>query len=219
MRIHLESERHLDCVDIVNKSVAVVISKLQRIVCHLCVGNQPAIIFRYRMALNQHLASHHSIPSGMLIQHGGRLFACDHCHFKTSSNWSFTHHRFNCRAAPSDAANRYRCLVCNLGFPTKELVIRHRSTQEHRDVATRQRRSDSANQHGGERLRSCPHCYQTFADLAGLKEHSAAQHADLLPRCIRCAATFVLKQQLSAHRFVSKNAPNAIVNVSRLKLN
>lgn len=198
MRQHLESERHLNCVDIVNKSVAVVVSKLERIQCHLCSPSlASSTTFRYRMALNQHLASEHSMASGMLTQHSGRVFACDHCTFKTSSNWAFTHHRFNCEAAPSNEI-RYRCLVCNLSFPTKEEVTRHRSTQEHRDTATRQHGSYGST----IRVRSCPHCYQTFADLSALKEHFLSDHPDLLPRCIRCGATFALKQQLSAHRFV-----------------
>jgi hypothetical protein len=50
------------------------------------------------------------------------------------------------------------------------------------------------------RLRSCPHCYTQFTDLASLKEHFLSDHPDLLPRCIRCGTTFALKQQLSAHR-------------------
>lgn len=197
MRLHLESQSHLNCVEIVNKSVAVVVSKLERIQCHLCSPEQrnKAITFRYRMALNQHLASEHSIPSGMLTQHCAKIYACDHCSFKTASNWAFTHHRFHCEAAPSNET-RYRCLVCNLSFPTKEEVTRHRSTQEHRDVATKQRGSYGST----VRVRSCPHCYQTFADLAALKEHFLADHPDLLPRCIRCGLTFALKQQLSAHR-------------------
>ena len=197
MRLHLESERHLNCVEIVHKSVAVVVSKLEQIHCHLCTPQRTPVNFRYRIALNQHLASEHSVPTGMLTQYCGRVYACDHCDFKTASNWSFTHHRFNCKAAPSNET-LYRCLLCNLSFPTKEEVTKHRSTQEHRDVATRQRGSYGAT----VRLRSCPHCYQTFSDLADLKKHFLADHPDLLPRCIRCGSTFALKQQLSAHRFV-----------------
>lgn len=52
---HLNSEQHLRCVNIVNKSVAVVINKLVAIQCHLCADT-----FRYHIQLNRHLNSVHS---------------------------------------------------------------------------------------------------------------------------------------------------------------
>jgi hypothetical protein len=119
MKLHLESEGHLNCVEIVHKSVAVVVSKLEPLQCHLCSPQRNPVNFRYRIALNQHLTSEHAVPAKML--NCAQSYACDHCDFKTSSNWSFTHHRFNCQAAPSDET-RYRCLICSLSFPTKEEV-------------------------------------------------------------------------------------------------
>ena len=74
--------------------------------------------------------------------------------------------------------------------------MKHRSTQEHRDAARNQRCGES----NPIRLRSCPHCYQSFSDLTQLKDHFRKDHEDLLPRCTGCGATFALKQQLSAHR-------------------
>lgn len=196
MKIHLESESHLSCVRIVHKSVAVIVSKLEPIHCHLCTAKDSPVNFRYRIALNKHLTLDHAVPSDMLTQYSSQTYSCTYCDFSTLSNWSFTHHRFSCQAAPSDET-RYRCLICNLGFCTKAEVTKHRSTQEHRDVATKKRGSYGAT----VRLRSCPHCYKQFTDLASLKNHFMSDHPDLLPRCIRCGTTFALKQQLSAHRF------------------
>lgn len=195
MKIHLESESHLSCVRIVHKSVAVIVSKLEPIHCHLCTAKDSPVNFRYRIALNKHLTLDHAVPSDMLTQYSSQTYSCTYCDFSTLSNWSFTHHRFSCQAAPSDET-RYRCLICNLGFCTKAEVTKHRSTQEHRDVATKKRGSYGAT----VRLRSCPHCYKQFTDLASLKNHFISDHPDLLPRCIRCGTTFALKQQLSAHR-------------------
>ncbi len=74
-------------------------------------------------------------------------------------------------------------------------VRRHRSSQQHRDVASRQKS-------GAGRWRCCPHCYQTFDSLAALEQHVQHVHPLLLSRCTICGATFALKQQLSAHRYI-----------------
>lgn len=194
MHNHLESERHLSIVDIVNKSVAVVISKLEPVQCHLC--RVPS--FRYRVQLNQHLAAKHSVPVGSISSICGRVFSCDHCTYKTPSSKAYTYHVFSCKAAPATGI-KYRCLICDLSFSTKEESVRHRSTQEHRDTAGL-KRSNPGSSTSSLNTRSCPHCYRSFNDLTGLKEHFLADHPDLLPRCTRCGATFALKQQLSAHR-------------------
>lgn len=196
MKIHLESEGHLNCVRIVHKSVAAIVSKLEPIHCHLCSPKSSPVNFRYRIALNKHLMLEHAVPSDVLTQYSSQNYSCTYCDFKTSSSWSFTHHRFSCQAAPKDET-RYRCLICNLSFSTKAEVMKHRSTQEHRDLATKKRGSYGTT----VRLRSCPHCYNQFTDLTSLKNHFLLDHPDRLPRCIRCGTTFALKQQLSAHRY------------------
>lgn len=201
MGAHLTSEAHLNCVDIVNKSVPVMVSKPETIACHVCTSlrKSPVPVFRYHVQLNRHLHSEHSLPVKSTAEHSGRSFTCEYCGFKTASSASFTHHEFACKAVPKGAV-KYRCHICELTFVTRDESIRHRSTQDHRDAAKRQRAGSAPCD---ARVRSCPHCYRTFDDLTTLKEHFVAEHPDLLSRCSRCGATFALKQQLSAHRYPS----------------
>ena len=158
--------------------------------------------FRYRIQLNKHLKTLHALPAANLKAHPSTpVFSCTHCSFRHSSKAAYTHHVFNCKRVPKEEL-KYRCLICDRTFDTRDEVIRHRSTQEHRD-ASKSRRSVDGGGGGGGKLRTCQHCYQSFPNLPALKEHLLSNHVNLLPRCPNCLTMFALKQELSAHRFLS----------------
>ena len=195
MQRHLESPEHRNCVNIVNQSISVIVNKISLIECHVCAKR-----FRLNVQLNKHLSSVHGLTDERDQDENGPAatsYACQHCaNFHSKSKSAFTHHLFKCSSVP-DSESLYRCLICQVAFASKDQVVKHRSSQEHRDLAIG-RRSGASN-----RPRCCPHCYQTFANLSELKEHSQNQHAELLPRCTSCGQTFALKQQLSAHRLAA----------------
>jgi len=181
----------------VNKSVAAVISRPVFLECHMCESS-----FRYRIQLNKHLKTLHALPAANLKAHPSTpVYSCTHCSFRHSSKAAYTHHVFNCKRVPKEEL-KYRCLICDRTFDTRDEVIRHRSTQEHRDASKSRRSVDGGGGDGGK-LRTCQHCYQSFPNLPALKQHLLSNHVNLLPRCPNCLTMFALKQELSAHRFLS----------------
>lgn len=173
--------------------MAAIISRPIFLDCHMCESS-----FRYRIQLNKHLKTLHALSAANLKAHPSTpVFACTHCSFRNSSKAAYTHHIFNCKRVPKEEL-KYRCLICDRTFNSRDEVIRHRSTQEHRDASKSQRSVDG----GGGKLRTCQHCYQSFPNLPALKEHLLSNHVNLLPRCPNCLTMFALKQELSAHRFL-----------------
>ena len=69
---HLRSQDHLNCVDIVNKSVPLLVNKLEPVQCHLCGKS-----FRYHVQLNKHLPVEHSVANDYSPNNGEVLFNQD----------------------------------------------------------------------------------------------------------------------------------------------
>ena len=95
----------------------------------------------------------------------------------------------------------YECRPCRRQFPTKESVVRHRSTGLHRDTVA---------QIQGDQLetRACTHCGERLVGLAKLEEHLASEHVLLLPQCHLCGMTFHFPQQLPPHLKLSCQTEN-----------
>ncbi|KAH0810320.1 hypothetical protein GEV33_012471 [Tenebrio molitor] len=174
---HLISEEHEVVVSVINRSVPIIIKKINPVKCEEC--NEE---FLLNVALMRHCHTEGHKSENLISNLNN--FICLTCQQVFRSNISLKRHK---QTVHGDTV--FICTICDKNFLNKEEARVHRNTSEHRYKILATRSLE----------RKCDYCTETFRNLQELKEHLRSKHKEFSPRCVHCGATFTLPQELTVH--------------------
>ena len=178
---HLKSYSHTELVTVINRSVPVIIRKINLVSCQLCERT-----FRFNLALKKHMQQWHGIKDFQLENHERHY--CQYCTFVTYKKTSLKSHQF---LVHPNSKLKYDCYICKKQFANNDSAQAHRNTKEHK--------MNTELQQTIEQQRSCDHCSDLFTDVEDLSRHLQFHHTPLLPQCHLCGSRFHFHQELTVH--------------------
>ena len=122
---------------------------------------------------------------------------CDKCGENYPSMIKFNAHRGSCK--------KYKCLQCDLRFPTEKELKAHVVTHRVRFICDQcetepfhsQSQLENHKQIAHGIVIKCPHCPKTFS-LAHKRDEHVKKHTETANKCA-CGATYVYKWQMERH--------------------
>lgn len=179
MYSHLISNEHKDVVAVINRSVPIIVQKIQPIYCITC---------KARFSLNIELLNHcrkfnHDIGN---VQLNKSKYKCNECNQIFHKNISLQRHYKNVHNK-----NYFICSVCNLEFDSIARAKKHRNTDLHRANLNKTKKIDMK--------KKCEYCNEIFESFLKYKEHLRLNHEEYLPKCPHCGAVFNVAQELTVH--------------------
>ena len=178
---HLSSYSHTELVTVINRSVPVIIRKINLMSCQLCERT-----FRFNLALKKHMQQGHGVRNFQLENH--ERYFCQYCTFVTYKKTSLKSHQF---LVHPNSKLKYDCYICKKQFANKDSAQAHRNTNEHK--------LNTELHQTIEQQRWCDHCSEWFTDVEDLSRHLQLQHTSLLPQCHLCGSRFHFHQELTVH--------------------
>ena len=178
---HLSSYSHTELVTVINRSVPVIIRKINLIPCQLCGRT-----FRSNLALKKHMQQGHGIRNFQLENH--ERYFCQYCTFVTYKKASLKSHQF---LVHPNSKLKYDCYICKKQFANKDSAQAHRNTKEHK--------WNTELHQTIEQQQCCEHCSEWFPDVQDLSGHLEVDHHSLLPQCHLCGSRFHFHPELTVH--------------------
>ncbi len=175
MRQHLVSEVHLELVTMINRSVAIVIKKVQLINCDYCPKR-----FRLGFSLRRHLKDSHPEEVKKAPPPTSQN-KCHHCTFATQDGSKLREHHFLAHVKKKD----FSCLTCRRAFSSRYALQNHKSSKEH----LKKRGS----------YFPCLLCGRVEPDAASWEQHMKQEHWPEMSQCYVCGQVFTSPQRLSSH--------------------
>ena len=154
---HLISEEHEVVVSVINRSVPIIVKKINPIKCEEC--NEE---FLLNIALKRHCQIERHTSQNLLTNLNN--LTCEKCQQVFRSNISLKRHK---QRAHGD--NVFICTVCNKNFLNKHEARVHRNTSEHRYRILATKKQDE---------RKCDYCPEIFQNLPDLKDHLRTKHSE-----------------------------------------
>lgn len=163
MYAHLVSEEHEVVVSVINRSVPIIVKKINPVKCEQC--NQEFVL---NVALMKHcqIEGHNSGNLSRFMNN----FICVKCQQVFRSNILLKRHK---RVVHGDSI--FFCTVCNKNFTSKNEAKVHRNTSEHRYKVLSRKKGQQ---------RKCDYCNEIFTSLNDFKEHLKAKHKEFSPRFV-----------------------------------
>lgn len=156
---HLLSREHNEVVSVINRSVPIVIKKINPAQCSVCDKE-----FVFKIQLVKHCER---------LQHGEETvkqykmrFVCDICHTPFLSNVALRRH-----SEKTHKRKYYICTPCNLVFKDIMEAKLHRRSQQHKYKSS-SKSDNNANK------KKCRYCGEYFNNFLLLKEHLSAKHPE-----------------------------------------
>jgi hypothetical protein len=159
---HLISEEHEVVVSVINRSVPIIIKKINPVKCEEC--NEE---FLLNVALMRHCHTEGHKSENLISNLNN--FICLTCQQVFRSNISLKRHK---QTVHGDTV--FICTICDKNFLNKEEARVHRNTSEHRYKILATRSLE----------RKCDYCTETFRNLQELKEHLRSKHKEFSPRYV-----------------------------------
>ncbi|CAH1183832.1 unnamed protein product [Phaedon cochleariae] len=178
MYAHLVSDEHTEVVSVINRSLPIVIKKINPVACPTCHQE-----FMLNVQLLEHCKKfNHDDSSAVKFKN---QFICDVCGVGLESNNAVKRHH---RVAHN--ANFFVCNPCGLRFESAVEAKRHRKSVQHKYLASGEKSSKE---------KTCEYCQKSFGNFLLLKEHIGNFHPEQKIRCPHCGTSFAIAQDLSAH--------------------
>ena len=181
LMLHLHSFAHTELVTVINRSVPVIVRRIDLVNCQLCDKT-----FRFNVSLKKHMHQTHGLVDFELDNH--EKFPCSYCNFSTYKKNSLKAHLFLAHRNPK---LKYDCYICKQQFANKDTAVAHRNTINHK--------LNSQLHQISEDDPSCPQCSETFSDSEDLTKHLEQSHFPDLPQCHLCGLVFHFQQELALH--------------------
>lgn len=161
MLTHLTSTEHKEVVAVINRSVPIVIKKINPIECPSCGQH-----FLLNVQLRQHCRENdHLFPSPQNPVH-----SCKTCDKYFKSSVSLAKHQ-----RQKHKRSVFACSVCALKFQNAAEAKQHRKSSEHRYAVLSR---NNAKLGVKPPKRKCEHCVEEFDDFLELKKHLKEKHAE-----------------------------------------
>lgn len=200
MLSHLTSEEHKEVIAVINRSVPIIIKKINPIDCPTC-GEQ----FLLNVQLRQHCRdNNHVYPNPQ-----SSVYNCKTCNRYFKSAAALAKHQ-----RQKHKRNVFACSVCSLKFESASDARLHRRSSEHRYAVLSKKNKELGAK---PQKRRCEHCLNEFDNFVELKMHLKEKHAEYGPRynilvdtletllilfvyrCPHCGKSFTLPQELTVH--------------------
>ncbi|KAG5898223.1 hypothetical protein JTB14_005599 [Gonioctena quinquepunctata] len=177
---HLVSSEHMEVVSVINRSVPIVIKKVNPINCLTC--NEE---FLLNMQLISHCKKFNHDDS--VVKKFRNEFVCNTCGVGLLSNVSLKRHK-----QIVHKEKYFICTPCNLKFSDVNEARKHRKSVQHK--------YNNINKGNDASLtKKCEYCKECFANFLLLKEHLQKSHPEHKIRCPHCGANFTIAQELTTH--------------------
>ncbi|XP_075220344.1 uncharacterized protein LOC142323896 [Lycorma delicatula] len=187
MKCHLLSSTHQEVIAVINKSVPIVIQKLMLLKCPQPECDQ---VYRFNSQLRHHSrTTGHDLADCTACDAYQERTVCPHCCYIAHSRRRLNKHL----SSRHNITTKYFCSDCGLKFCGKNEAKSHRRSKQHKYNSLKKLRDAS------ELRRQCPYCTQILDDIPQLKIHLQQIHPEKKHRCIKCGASFTLKQELARH--------------------
>ena len=178
---HLQSYNHTELVTVINRSVPVIIKKVDLVSCKLC-----NLKFRFNISLKKHMKYSHGVDNFQLENH--EKYHCSYCSYFSYKKSSLKTHTFLVHPNPK---LKYDCYICKQQFVSKESALNHRNSIAHKMNAELHKAVENES--------NCSLCSESFPDNEDLTKHLESAHHEDLPQCHLCGGLFHFHQELTLH--------------------
>lgn len=162
---HLTSEEHNEVISVINRSVPIVIKRIQAIECLTCQQT-----FLLNIQLRKHCEKEGHPYTNTCSDAYQSKHICEVCKDVFKSKIACQRHKIR-----SHKKQVYICSVCDVSFNTLLEVKLHRRSSEHRCVVqTRKSERDS----GIVMEKKCQYCDEVLGNIILLKEHLKQKHPE-----------------------------------------
>lgn len=161
MYTHLISPEHNEVVSVINRSVPIVIKKINPVYCPTCNKE-----FTLNVQLLNHCKRFNHDDS--IAKTFRNEFICEPCGEGFLSHIALQRHRQNVHKD-----KYFICTPCNLKFDNTKEAKMHRKTLQHKYSVLGKSEQDKRSMR-----RKCEHCEDTFANFLLLKEHLKEKHSE-----------------------------------------
>ncbi|KAJ8917678.1 hypothetical protein NQ315_005125 [Exocentrus adspersus] len=182
MYTHLVSQEHNEVVSVINRSVPIVIKKINPIHCLTCNKE-----FTLNMQLLNHCRKFNHDDT--VVRNFINEYICQSCGTGFLSNVALQRHRQNIHKD-----KYFVCTPCNLRFDNSKEAKLHRRSLEHKYFSL-----SKSEQGKGSMSRKCEYCQESFANFLLLKQHLKTKHPEHKIRCPHCGTAFTITQELTLH--------------------
>lgn len=158
---HLISPTHLEVLSVINRSVPIIIKKINPSRCPTCLQE-----FQLNIQLLKHCEKMNHADEDYLKKIKNE-YVCDRCGLNCKSNVSLKRHKKSVHKE-----TYYVCTPCGLKFSTAEEGRNHMKSLHHKYV-----KLDKGSS-GEVKRRKCPHCEEVFVNFLLLKEHLKEKHPE-----------------------------------------
>lgn len=171
---HLISNEHLEVISVINRSVPIIIKKLDVISCETCQET-----FKLNLQLIKHCETEGHLLSNTSSNNYQMKFKCNHCNDKMFRS-KIALHRHQ-RGEHKEYV--YICRICDITFNNLQESKIHRRTCEHRyAVINERKREDTENPDKYQRfLKKCESCLEIFNNIIEYKKHVIEKHPNQAP--------------------------------------
>lgn len=158
---HLLSEEHKEVVAVINRSVPIVIRKVNPVKCLTCGEH-----FLLNIQLKQHCKeTGHACPDGI-----NNKYSCNNCNRYFKNSVALLKHQ-----RKKHKASVYNCTTCSLNFSSAVEAKKHRSSKSHRYMLLAKKDQLFCR---NTQSRKCRHCHEEFQNIPKLKQHLEECHPE-----------------------------------------
>lgn len=166
MEEHLLTENHREVISVINRSMPIVIRKLQPVRCGTCSKQ-----FRYNFEMIRHCTKFDHTFSENGTDKYQEKHRCGECSSVFKSNKSLQNH-----LQKRHGKNYFFCTPCGLNFESYLESKIHRRTQEHKFTVLGLHSDKDFD--GKDISKVCKYCYVWFPNILYLKEHLKCEHPE-----------------------------------------
>nr|XP_022917746.1 zinc finger protein 62 [Onthophagus taurus] len=183
---HLLSAEHKEVISVINRSVPIVIKKLNYVACQTC-----DVKFLLNIQLRKHCEREKHPYANTASDAYQNRNNCDKCDHVFKSKVALQRHK---KRVHQDSFNF--CSVCNLTFSNIFDAKRHRSSTQHRIALQSSKRNSST---GKDPKKKCIYCEDILDNIIELRNHLSEKHPEHNYSCSMCGKSFVIAQDLTVH--------------------
>lgn len=174
MHEHLISNEHQEVISVINRSVPIVIKKLDVISCDTCHES-----FKLNFQLIKHCEKEGHPISNTSNDDYQMKFKCDHCDEKVFRSKIALHRHQRTEHKKSV----YICRICDIIFDSLHESKIHRRTCEHRYAVIKEKKRDNNGYSDKyeKLLRKCEFCMELLENVIEYKKHVIQKHPNQAP--------------------------------------
>lgn len=166
MEEHLLTENHREVISVINRSVPIVIRKMDPVSCPTC-GRR----FRYNVELRRHCSRENHVISDTGTDKYQQKHRCAECSLIFKSNKSMQNH-----LQRRHGKNYFFCSSCSMTFDSYLASKLHRRSQQHKYTVLTINNEKTFQAKDISKV--CKYCLLRFPNVLYLKEHLRQEHPE-----------------------------------------